>query len=51
MIPIRRISMAANVRRSVHENHDIERVPVLSERRRNEAEIEGEHHPFGKEAA
>jgi len=42
---------ATDVRRSVHENHDIERVSVLAKRGRNEAEIEREHHPLGKETA
>src|SRR6202012_3891741 len=40
------VDEAANMRRGVHQNHNVERVAVLAESRGQEAEVEGEHNAF-----
>ena len=39
------------MRRFVHEHHYVQRIAVFAQRRRDEAEVEGEHHAFRQQSA
>ena len=44
------VKEAADMGGFVHEHENVERVAVFAERGRDEAEVEGKYHAFGKQA-